>query len=122
MEDIIRTDVLAVAPELSTSALNDQFWVDALSYCNEMDFTSLDTDQTVRMARIYLCAHMGTRAKKGATGAVGPVISEAAGGVRRAYGFSSTSAITANVLGTTSYGITLLTILGMSGAAGPMLI
>src|SRR3982750_2608932 len=84
MNDIIKADVLAVAPELST--LSDQFWLDTLVYANEFDFTSVDTEQTVRMARIFLCAHLGSRAKRSGSGVAGPVTSEAAGGVRRSYG------------------------------------
>lgn len=119
MDDIIKADVLAIASELST--LSDQAWLDLLSYVNEFDFSSLDTVQTVRMARIFLAAHFGTRTKKAAVGAVGPVISEAAGGVRRAYGFNSSTA-DVNELGSTMYGLTLISILSMSGAHGPFLV
>jgi hypothetical protein len=120
MEDIIKADVLAIAPELST--LTDQAWLDLLTYANEFDFTSLDTEQTVRMARIFLCAHFGAKNRRAATGIVGPVISEAAGGVRRAYGFSATGGGLTGELGSTPYGITLLSILTMSGAHGPFLV
>lgn len=119
MADIIKADVLAIAPNLST--LTDQAWLDLLTYVNEFDFASLDTVHTVRMARIFLAAHFGTVTKKAPVGAVGPVISEAAGGVRRAYGFSSTSTVTTE-LGATPYGLTLLSILSMSGAHGPFLV
>jgi hypothetical protein len=112
--------VLAVAPELSV--LSDQFWVDILSWANEFDFTELDTEQTVRMARIFLCAHYGSRAKRSATGVTGPVVGEAAGGVRRTYGFSSSSAGFLGELGGTMYGQTLISILSMSGAHGPFLV
>lgn len=120
MDDIIKADVLAIAPELST--LTDQAWVDLLAYANEFDFTSLDTEQTVRMARIFLCAHFGAKTRRAATGIVGPVISEAAGGVRRAYGFSGATSVTSGDFGSTPYGITLLSILNMSGAHGPFLV
>lgn len=120
MDDIIKADVLAVAPELST--LTDQFWLDLLTFANEFDFTSLDTEQTVRMARIFLCAHLGSRAKRSSTGAAGPVVSEAAGGVRRAYGFIGGSAGALTDLTSTQYGITLQFILATSGAHGPFLV
>lgn len=116
MEDILKADVLAIASELST--LTDQAWVDILAYANEFDFTSLDTVQTVRMARILLAAHFGYRIKKAATGTTGPVISEAAGGVRRSYGFNPSTFDSAS-LSTTPYGMTLNVILSMSGAHGP---
>lgn len=119
MVDIVKADVLAVAPELST--LTDEFWTDLLLYVNEFDFTSLDTEQTVRMARIFLCAHLGARAKRSSTGAAGPVISEAAGGVRRTYGSVDTSGGLTE-LGATQYGLTLQSILTMSGAHGPFLV
>lgn len=120
MEDIIKADVLAVAPELST--LTDQFWLDLLVYANEFDFTSVDTEQTVRMARIFLCAHLGARAKRSNTAAAGPVISEAAGGVRRAYGLVTGTGGVLSDLNTTPYGLTLESILNMSGAHGPFLV
>ncbi len=118
MADIIKADVLAVAPELST--LSDQYWLDVLTWANEFDFTCLDTAQTVRMARIFLVAHSGTRASRASTGTVGPVVSEAAGGVRRAYGFSSSTV--SSELDTTMYGLTLKSILSMSGAHGPFVV
>lgn len=120
MNDIIKADVIAVAPELST--LSDQFWVDILAYANEFDFTSLDTEQTVRMARIFLIAHLGARAKRSGSGVAGPVISEAAGGVRRAYGMLTTNGGGLTDLGSTPYGQTLEAILTMSGAHGPFLL
>lgn len=120
MDDIIRADVLAIAPELSV--LTDQAWVDLLDYANEFDFTELDTEQTVRMARIFLCAHFGSRAVRSGTGVAGPVISEAAGGVRRAYGFVKSAGGAQGEFGSTMYGTTLLSILTMSGAHGPFLV
>lgn len=117
---IIKADVLAFASELST--LSDAWWVDTLAWVNEFDFTSLDTEQTVRMARILLCAHIGSRARRASTGAAGPVISEAAGGVRRAYGLVSTSSGGLTDLGSTSYGLTLQVILMASGAHGPFVV
>ncbi len=123
MDDIIKADVTAMASELT--ALSDQAWVDILQWANEHDFTSLDTEQTVRMARILLCAHFGKRilavGGSGSVGPVGPVISEAAGGVRRAYGnvggSSGTGAL--SELSTTPYGLLLATILSSSGVHGP---
>jgi hypothetical protein len=121
MDNIIKADVTAVAPELATS-LTDQFWLDLLTFANEFDFTSLDTEQTVRMARIFLCAHLGARAKRSGTGVAGPVISEAAGGVRRSYGLVSSTGGALTDLGSTQYGQTLEFILTSSGAHGPVLI
>lgn len=119
MEDIIKADVLAVAPELTT--LTDQFWLDLLEYANEFDFTTLDTEQTVRMARIFLCAHLGARAKRSGGGTAGPVTGEAAGGVRRSYGLIATAGGGLSELGSTQYGQTLASILNMSLVRAPFL-
>lgn len=118
MEDIIKADVLAMATELTT--LSDQAWLDILTWANEFDFSSLDTEQTVRMARILLCAHFGRRIQatgsSGALGPTGPIISEAAGGVRRTYGNVSGSSGGGALaeLDTTPYGLLLATILSTS--------
>lgn len=120
MEDIIKSDVLAVAPKLSVLA--DQFWVDLLVYANGFDFTSLDTEQTVRMARIFLCAHLGERARRSGTGIIGPVTSEAAGGVRRSYGLVTSVGGALYELASTPYGLTLEFILMASGTHGPFLV
>ena len=124
MEDIVKADVLAVAPELAVGsrALTDPFWVDLLIYANEFDFTSVDTDQTVRMARIFLCAHLGSRAMRSGTGVAGPVTSEAAGGVRRSYGLIAGVGGMIPELHSTPYGMTLEFILTTSGAHGPFLV
>lgn len=114
MTDIIKPDVLAIAPELST--LSDAAWVDLLEYVNEFDMTCFDTEQVVRMARIFLCAHMGTLTKRANGGAAGPLVDEQAGGVRRSYG-----TVQLNEFSGTSYGLTLWTILNASGAHGPFL-
>lgn len=120
MDDIIKADVLAFAPELST--LTDQWWVDTLAFVNEFDFRLVDTEHTVRMVRILLCAHYGARAKRSGTGTAGPVISEAAGGVRRAYALVGATGGSLGDLGSTPYGLTLESILMSSGAHGPMVI
>lgn len=120
MEAINKADVLSIAPELST--LSDQAWADLLEYVNEFDFTTLDTVQTVRMARIFLAAHWGTGVKRAPKGAAGPVTGEAAGGVRRTYGLVATAGGGLGALGSTMYGQTLLSILSMSGAHGPFLV
>lgn len=114
---IVKADVLAFAPELST--LTDQWWLDNLGYANEFELTCYDSDQTVRLARILLCAHYGSRAKRSSTGAAGPVVGEAAGGVRRTYGLVATAGGGMGELGSTPYGQTLLSILSASQAHGP---
>ena len=116
---VIKADVLAFAPELST--LTDQFWVDALDYVNQVDLTSVDTDIDRRLARIYLAAHIGSTTKRAGTGAAGPVTSESAGGIRRSYGLLATSA-SGSGLSSTRYGQLYESILSMSLAHGPLLI
>lgn len=120
MDNIIKADVLAIAPELSS--MTDQAWLDLLTYVNEFDFTEVDTEQTVRMCRILLCAHYGSRGIRSSTGVAGPVVGEAAGGVRRTYGLVATAGGSLGELGSTMYGQTLMSILSMSGTHGPFLV
>ena len=119
LKDITKSDVLAFASELST--LGDWAWVHLLTYVNEIDFTGLgDSNQTVRMARIFLAAHLGLLNQRSATGAAGPVISESAGGLRRSYSqVSSSSTIDLN---STMYGQLYLSIIGSSLAHGPLVV
>jgi hypothetical protein len=117
---ILRVHVLAIAPELST--LSDQAWVDILAYVNEMSAVAFDGDVSAyRMARLFMAAHIGTTSRRAATGAVGPVLMEAAGGLRRTYGEASATTDTGS-LSQTMYGTQYLAILRSSGAAGPFLI
>ena len=118
--NILKPDVLAIAPELSTIA--DGAWVEILAYVNEIPLSAFDDSvPTHRLARIFLAAHIGTVSKRAVTGAVGPVTAESAGGLRRSYGAVATSTDTSN-LSSSMYGTQYMTILNASYARGPFLV
>ncbi len=123
---IVKQDVLNFASQLST--LDDNVWVDVIRYANEIDLSELgETDQTTRMARIYLAAHIATIAKQANSSssssiAAGPVISEAAGLVRRTYAAISNSTSSTTALSSSRYGQMYLEILTRSLANGPIVI
>lgn len=116
---IVKSDVLAIAPELVS--VHDDAWVDILNYVNNMSIKAIRDPYTFRLARIFLAAHYGTVSKRAYTGAAGPVVSEAAGGLRRAYGLVALSSADA-ALGQTMYGMQYLGLLRSSNAAGPFLV
>lgn len=118
--DILKSDVTALAPQLST--LPDAAWVQIIEFIN--DFDAFGDDVTLRkLALCLLGAHLGTVSSTlGATGATGPVISESAGGLKRTYAVSVTTAMNAD-LSRTTYGQQFLAILKMSaGTRGPILV
>ncbi len=118
--DIVWDDVLAMAPQLSTTTAGAQ--TDILDYVNELDMSGLgETDQTTRMARILLAAHWGTIILRAPGGMAGPVTSESAGALRRSYGLSATPSGEEG-FGTTMYGMQYVNLLRMSLAHGPMLL
>lgn len=121
MEDIIQSNVTALAPELAGTVLSDQAWVDILAYVNQFNLTTTDSDIDRRLARIYLAAHIGSVNKRAASASSGPIVSESVGGVRRSYGQLST-ATSASSLSSTRYGQLYSDLLGASGAGGPMLV
>ena len=117
---ILRTDVLAIAPELTT--LSDQGWVDILAFANAMSSVGFDNDPTsYRLAKIFLCAHYATISQRAISGAAGPVVREAAGGLQRSYGQATTNSGTSD-LGQTMYGQQYLSILRTSAPHGPFLV
>lgn len=119
--DIVRADVIGFAPELST--LTDQAFADVLNYVNTLEASEigLDSGPELRLARILLAAHFGATTKRAGTGAAGPVVSEAAGGLRRSYGLVALSQGNAG-FGSTMYGMQFLTLVQMSGGHGPVVI
>lgn len=118
-DTIFWSDVLAIAPELST--ISDRTAVDLIEYVNEMDLTQLcESAFTARLAKLYLAAHLGSLDKRANSGAAGPVVGEAAGGVRRSYGLLPLG--DATWLGSTYYGQSLMALLSMSLAHGPIVV
>lgn len=118
MVDIVKTDVLAIAPELSTVV--DAAWTDILAYVNQVVLTECDSDIDRRLARIFLAAHLGTVSKRGVTGAAGPLTSESAGGVKRSYAPPSSTDVSS--MSSTRYGLQYIDILGASLVHGPMVV
>lgn len=117
---IVWSDVLAMAPQLTTLSIQAQ--TDILNYVNELDMSGLgETAQTTRLARILLASHYATGATRAPGGMAGPVTSESAGAMRRSYGLSATPSGEEG-LGTTMYGMQYVSLLRMSLAHGPVLL
>lgn len=119
---ILKADVLAIAPQLSS--LTDAAWFTILAFVNTFQLPSVNKPLR-RLALIFLAAHLGTIAGSGgmgASGATGPVISESAGGLKRTYAQATVTSSNSD-LGATSYGIQYMAILKMSPEVrGPFLI
>lgn len=121
-DTIIRADILALAPQLST--LSDAAWVLILQFVN--DFNGVTLDPTLRKLTLtLLAAHLATIAgTTGASGSVTAVISEAAGGLKRTY--ANPSAIksqSAAGFNRTTYGQQFLLLTSMSiSSRGPFLV
>lgn len=136
-------DVVAVAPELASATITSATGRSAiLAYVNTWNSGSTlvawdcDWDTTIgtpgngigggddgpllRLLRMHLAAHFATMARRAASGAAGPVTSEAAGGLRRSYGLSVV-AFGDPGLSLTLYGQTAMTLMRLSLAHGPVL-
>jgi hypothetical protein len=93
---------------------------DILAYANEVDLTTQlgESAQTMRMARIYLAAHLGTVSIR--CGVPGPVVGESVGLVSRSYAVLASAG--AYALAASIYGLQYLTLIDMSLAAMPIAI
>lgn len=92
MAAILWTDVLNLAPELSTVATGAQNIVLAWVNGSGLDVNSFDGEDgtTTQLARIYLAAHLASSVGHGASGVSGgPVTSESMGGMSRSYSVPS---------------------------------
>lgn len=118
--DILKADVLALAPQLST--LPDGAWAMILRFLNTMEGPQCDP-QLRKLALCLLGAHIGTiSGTTGATGATGPVIAETAGGLKVTYAEAVTTANSSDY-GLTVYGQQFLAIMKMSSTTrGPILV
>lgn len=121
MTPIVKADVTAHASELETG-VSDTAWVDVLNHVNQISLRSVDSDYDRRLARIYLAAHILYKIKTSKTGAVGPIVSESAGGVKRSYAPMIASSTTSGSLGTTTFGQEYLDILASSQVNGPFVV
>lgn len=127
---IIQSDVTNFAPELSS--VSAAAWADILAYVNEFDLTQTPnlgfylasntgaSDQTDRMAKIFLAAHIGKMDLLARSNAAGPVTGESVGGIRRSYGMYPILT-SAGSLGLTIYGRMYLDIINAE-CGGPMLV
>ena len=128
MNDITPSDVINHVAALGVpGAVSDGAWVDVLRYVNQWKLTCIDSDHDRKLARILLAAHIiyatGTATSTTGSGlaAAGPVVAEAAGGLRRTYAQMNMAASTNN-LKTTRFGQQFEDILDASGAGGPFLV
>lgn len=122
MVAIIKQDVLEYAPELAK--VSDVTWQFVVAFANGMTSLGIgggEDGPLLRLCRILLAAHYGAVSQRGASGATGPVTSEAAGAVRRSYGLVALASSDAS-LGSTGYGHQFLGLLSMSLANGPRLV
>ncbi len=111
MAAIVWSDVTTVAPSLATVDVAAQSLY--LTFVNSaIDwrlFANGESDNRLKMARIYLAAHYATSAtiaeSTGGVGAAGPVTSEGAGSLSRSYGFNTFSTSGSDPsLGSTQWG------------------
>jgi len=79
---------------------------------------------TTKLLRQLFAAHMGTVLKPGAgaTGAAGPVTSEAAGGLSRSYAVAGAGNMQSSALGRTGFGQTLDLLIQTSAARAPIVV
>lgn len=115
MASIAWADVEDHAPELSTIDSDAQTTI--LAYVNatttiEPSLFDGETSARLKLARIFLAAHVATTTPMGSSGAAGPVTAESAGRISRSYASVSTTA----GLATTAYGVAFDEILQSSGA------
>ena len=113
--------VIAIAPELADPGLSDEAWVDLLAFVMEFDLTAQQIGGTPaddRLFKIYLAAHFATMIALGASGAAGPVTSEAVGQIRISYGFSGGDLFLN--LGLTPYGQQCISLLSFTFAMFPV--
>lgn len=98
MASIVWADVTAIAPTLSTVGAAAQALY--LAFANEaIDirlFNNGETDNRLKLARIYLAAHYASSGvladASGGAGVAGPVTAEAAGTLSRSYASMTASA------------------------------
>jgi hypothetical protein len=109
------SDVVAIAPELSTFPLGGQAPI--LAYVNE-GFLRADMFGAgqLRLAQLNLAAHIATLEKR--RGGVGPLTAESMGGVSRSYA----NTLLPSLFATTSYGVVYQLMLKTSLARLPMVI
>jgi hypothetical protein len=118
--DITWDDVIVIASELADVAEGAQDII--LAYVNGALSVSMFKPAALKLARIYLAAHIATvTAEDGDGAAIGPVISESVGGISRTY--AAISAVTrGDGFDATSYGQTFGFLVRTSRARLPRVI
>jgi len=120
MADIEWCDVVEYDQSLSEVSNGTQLVI--LGHVNNYLDVSLfggEDDDTVKLLRILLAAHIGTMALRGGSGATGPISSESTGGISRSYAVAMTSS---GSLGSTTHGQTFTEIIRNSAARAPLCI
>lgn len=108
-------DVVLLAPELSAIAVGAQTII--LTYVNAAFDTTMFKTDALKMARIYLAAHLGTVTRWQGSAIAGPVISESDGRFSRSYAVIPQN-ISSSFSGT-SYGVMLEFLIKTSRARLP---
>ena len=119
MADIVWSDVEAIAPELSTLDADAQTMV--LAYANDALSVAAfggETSPKLKLARVYLAAHVGTLSSRGGSGPVGPLTSETADNIIRSY--AANAIANQSDWGGTSYGQLYATLVRTSRARLPL--
>ncbi len=86
MADIAWSDVIELAPELSTVSAGAQSTI--LAYANDALSVAAfggETSPKLKLARVYLAAHVGTLSSQGGNPSAGPVTAESADNISRSY-------------------------------------
>jgi len=120
MADITWTDVLDIAPELAAVGAGAQSLY--LAHANTalaVEALGGEAAPKLKLARIYLVAHLATAAALAIGGASGPVVSESAGGLSVSYG---AAAAATTDYGSTGYGRSLAALMRTSGLARAMVV
>jgi hypothetical protein len=119
---IVWGEVAAIAPTLANTNPYTQGAI--LEYVNtalHVECWGGEGSPQLRLARLYMAAHMGTVSSSGASGAAGPVTSETAGGLTRSYGFMSSTEADP-LLDATPYGRMYRELLMRSAARSPIVL
>jgi uncharacterized protein YfaP (DUF2135 family) len=119
MAAIAWADVTAHAAELSTVAVGAQ--TDILAHVNTAFAVSVfggEDAPKLKLARIYLAAHMAKSGKLAASGAAGPVTSETADNISRSYAVAMASS-GSDTWSSTGYGRLLAQLVRTSSARLP---
>ena len=94
------SDVVKIAPELSTLAVDTQ---NEILADVDLEVDPGTWNEFADKGRKYLAAHLGTLARPGSVGVAGPVTSETLGPMSRSY--SVEGATDAGALSSTRYGV-----------------